>query len=120
MASMNKTKTDNSFLTSQYRHARQCFKEARFVAITWFAALFFCCGWIGYFGYLPVSERPNTPQLVLGLPAWAVWGLLAPWLILIGVTWFFAAVVLKDDEPLQAMPNQQEDGLDESAEENNG
>lgn len=120
MASMNDIKSDCSFFARQYRHAQQCLKEARFVAITWFAALFFCCGWIGSFGYLPVSERPDTPQLVLGLPAWAVWGLLAPWLVLIGITWFFAAVVLKDDEPLEAMPNQQEDVPDETPEENNG
>ena len=105
---MNDLNSENSFFASQYRHVKQCLKEARFVAITWFAALFFCCGWIGYFGYIPPSERLDTPQLVLGMPAWAVWGLLAPWLVLIAVTWFFAAVVLKDDEPLEPMPHQGE------------
>ena len=46
---------DSRFLDSQYRHVRQCLKEARFVAITWFAALFFCCGWIVTFGYIPFN-----------------------------------------------------------------
>lgn len=119
MTPMDDPNSNKSFFASQYRHVQQCLKEARFVAITWFAALFFCCGWIGYFGYLPVSERPDTPQLVLGLPAWAVWGLLAPWLVLIAVTWFFAAVVLKDDEPLEPMPNQEEGIPSDPPEENN-
>ena len=101
---MAKHEPDSRFLDSQYRHVRQCLKEARFVAIIWFAALFFCCGWIVTFGYIPPAERPDTPTLLLGIPSWAVWGLLVPWLILILITWFFAAFILKDDEPLQAMP----------------
>ena len=105
---MAEHKPDLRFLASQYRHARQCLKEARFVALTWFAALFFCCGWIGYFGYISPSERPDTPHLILGMPSWAVWGLLVPWLVLILVTWFFAAVILKDDEPLEPMPGFEE------------
>ena len=95
---------DSTFLSTQYRHVRQCLKEARFVALTWIVALVFCGGWIGYFGYIPSSDRPDTPSLVLGIPSWVVWGLLVPWLVLILVTWFFAAFVLKDDEPLQPMP----------------
>ncbi len=96
------------FLSTQYRHVRQCLKEARFVALTWISALVFCGGWIGYFGYIPTSDRPDIPPLVLGIPSWVVWGLLVPWLVLILVTWFFAAFVLKDDEPLQPMPGFEE------------
>ena len=93
-----------SFLSSQYRHARQCIKEARFVAAIWISALVFCGYWIRQFGYIPPAERPDVPALVLGIPSWVVWGLLVPWLVLILVTWFFAASILKDDEPLQPMP----------------
>jgi len=95
---------ETTFLSTQYRHARQCLKEARFVALTWIVALVFCGGWIGLFGYIPPSDRPDVPPLVLGIPSWVVWGLFVPWLVLILVTWFFAAVILKDDEPLQPMP----------------
>lgn len=99
---------NSAFLSTQYRHVRQCLKEARFVALTWIAALVFCGGWIGYFGYVPPSDRPDMPPLVLGIPSWVVWGLLVPWLVLILITWFFAAFILKDDEPLQPMPGFEE------------
>jgi magnesium-transporting ATPase (P-type) len=98
----------SSFLSSQYRHVRQCIKEARFVALTWISALLFCGCWIRYFGYIPPADRPEVPALVLGIPSWVVWGLLVPWIALILVTWFFAAFILKDDEPLQPMPGFEE------------
>jgi uncharacterized membrane protein YhdT len=107
---MDKPDAEDRFYDSQYRHVRQCLKEARFVAITWFAALFFISGWIGYFGYLRPSVRPDPPQLILGIPSWVVLGLLAPWIVLIVVTWIFAAWILKDDEPLEPMPGSAVEG----------
>lgn len=94
----------DTFAETQRRHVAQCIKEARFVAVTWLAALVFCGGWIGLFGYLPEAERPLEPVLIMGIPSWVIWGLFLPWSILVVVTWYFAAVILKDDEPLILPP----------------
>ncbi len=103
------------YLETQHRHVTQCLREAWFVGIVWFASLLFVAGWIGVYGYLPESSRPDEPTLVLGIPSWAFWGLFVPWLVLVPVTWFFAAVVLKDDEPILPWPDGDDEPADQEA-----
>ncbi|GIS61404.1 MAG: hypothetical protein CM1200mP2_36290 [Planctomycetaceae bacterium] len=43
-------------------------------------------GW-GYFRL----ERPETPELIWGMPAWVVWGLFVPWFIEIAAAWGFCS-----------------------------
>lgn len=98
---------DNSFYAQQARHVRQCWREAKLIGWVWLASLLVVGGSIGSFGYLPASERPAVPVLVWGIPAWVFWGLLVPWIVLIGITWWFAICFLKDDEPLEEMVGDQ-------------
>ena len=100
---MSQPDHQSAFYTNQARHVRQCWKEARFVGWTWLVSLVVVCGLIGRFGYLAPDERPAVPRLVWGMPAWVFWGLLVPWVVLIGVAWWFAACFLKDDEPCEEM-----------------
>ena len=100
---MNQRDRQSAFYTHQARHVQQCWKEARFVAWTWLISLLVVGGVIGWLGYQPPSNRPEVPMLVWGMPAWVFWGLLVPWLLLIGVAWWFAVYFLKDDEPCEEM-----------------
>ena len=104
---MSQSEHESSFYACQSRHVRQCWREAKLVGWVWLASLLVVGGIIGRFGYLPASERPGVPALVWGMPAWVFWGLLVPWLVLIGITWWFAACFLKDDEPLEEMVGDQ-------------
>ena len=100
---MNQPDQEPSFYTDQARHVRQCWKEAKLVGWIWCLSLVVVCGLIGRYGYLPPSDRPEVPSLVWGMPAWVFWGLLVPWVVLIGVSWWFAGWFLKDDEPCEEM-----------------
>ena len=84
----------------------QCKKEAKFVAVVWIVSLFYCVGTIVSLGYPASEDRPDVPNLIFGMPAWVFWGLWLPWLVLIGITWWFALRVLKDDEPFAAFPDE--------------
>ena len=84
----------------QARHFAQCAREARFCAAVWIFAWIFCAAFTYKFGYPPPEQRPDEPWLVLGMPGWALFGIIIPWLILICVTVWFAAAFLKEDEPI--------------------
>ena len=100
---MNQPEQGTSFYSQQSLHVQQSWREAKLVGWVWVVSLFVVCGIIGRFGYLSPSERPEQAALIWGIPAWVFWGLLVPWVVLIGVTLWFAACFLKDDEPLQEM-----------------
>ena len=49
--------------------------------------------------YLNGYDRdPEEIETVLGIPDWVFWGVFAPWVVAIPVSWWFAFVVMKDDE----------------------
>ena len=100
----NDNKQRDVFLQSQARHVRQCWKETKFVAVVWTLALIYCTTVFVRMGYIPPDQRPEVPEMVWGIPAWVFWGLFVPWIVLIGVTWFFAAVIVKEDEPYADLP----------------
>ncbi|MEK6237493.1 MAG: YhdT family protein, partial [Planctomycetales bacterium] len=83
------------FAEVQGAHYEQCFKEARFVSIAWLVTLVYCVGTFATLGYLTPQERPEELDLIWGMPSWVAWGLLLPWLVQIGVAWWFALFYLK-------------------------
>ena len=95
---------DDRFNTLQARHVRQCLSEAKMALGIWLVGLVHCLLVIIRYGYLDPQSRPDVPPLVLGMPAWVFWGVMAPWFVQIGLTWWFAAVWLKDDEPYVDFP----------------
>lgn len=94
-----------SYETVQDRHFRQCCREARIAILIWIVGLLWCSIVIIRWGYLPPEQRPDEPSLTFGIPSWVFWGLFFPWLVQIGVTYWFALRVLKDDEPFMEMPD---------------
>jgi hypothetical protein len=101
-------KDENGFFATQARHVRQCLKEAWFVGIAWLLTLIYIAFVVYRYGYISPDQRPEVPPLVFGIPAWAFWGVVAPWIAMVGVAWFFALFVMKDDEPFQQFPLQKE------------
>ncbi len=100
---------ENDFYKSQARHYRQCRREAIVVGVIWVVALAWCTSTFITMGYVPADQRPEVPDMVWGIPAWVFWGLYVPWIVLIGVTWWFAIFVLKDDEPYAEPPKGKHD-----------
>ena len=98
-------KDPDGFFATQARHVRQCLKEAWFVAIAWLATLCYITFMVVRYGYIDPASQPETPPLVWGIPSWAFWGIVVPWIAMVGVAWFFALVVMKDDEPFQPFPS---------------
>lgn len=92
------------FFATQARHVRQCLREGLVAAALWFVGFVWVVSAMVTRGYVPDSERPAEPQLLLGMPSWVVWGLFVPWLVQIAAAWWFAICWLKDDEPYQDFP----------------
>ena len=90
----------DEFLRSQAKHAKRCLFEARIVGVIITVCMICTSTYMAVNGYVSPENRPDTPELIGGIPAWVVWGLFVPWLIMIVITWCFALFVLKDDEPL--------------------
>ena len=101
---MSNDKQRQSFLIHQARHARQCWFEARVVFGIIVVALTVSSVILYTQGYVLPEQRPEQLVLILGIPAWVMWGLVVPWLTTIAVTWLFALFLMKDDEPYVEVP----------------
>ena len=84
-------------------HLRQCLREARVGGILYLSGLAWTLVVVIGWGYVPVEERPAVPELILGMPAWVVWGLFVPWFLQIAAAWWFALRVLADEDPDQLL-----------------
>ncbi len=83
---MSVRKFDKTFLNAR--------KEAWIILAAWVVCLLWTVGYSWVAGY---SQHGETIHLILGIPAWVVWGVLAPW---IGATLFsviFALFYMSDD-----------------------
>jgi hypothetical protein len=97
----------NESAARTFRNAR---REAIFVIVLWFLAFFWTLGYCYLFGYRhapdawvvriglaePASNAP--PEIVLGLPSWVTYGILAPWLICSVITVLFGLFFMTDDD----------------------
>ena len=94
----------SDYYTTQATHVKQCRKEAILVFAMWLLGLIVTCSIAGAMGYPDETHRPDTPTLVMGIPSWVFWAVIVPWIVQIGITWFFALKVIKDDEPFVEIP----------------
>ena len=69
-------------------------REAAFVVVVWVLACLYTLGFCGLRGY---SAHPaSPPPLVLGIPDWVCWGVLAPWMLVLALTVWFAFRGMQD------------------------
>ncbi len=75
-------------------------REAIIIGLVWLAATTYSCGYSYLFGY----TRPDRPlgvadiHPILGMPSWVFWGIMAPWAICMLITFWFAGIVMVDDD----------------------
>lgn len=73
-----------------YVHSR---REAALILLIWAASLAWTVGYCWMNGYEQAS-----PPLVLGMPRWVFWGVLAPWVVAAAASVVFAhRVMILDD-----------------------
>ncbi len=77
------------------RNAR---REAIVSVLIWFLAMAYTVGYCWLFAY---GRDPATMRFYAGIPDWVLWGIIAPWLVCLVVSWWFAYVFMTD-EPLGA------------------
>ncbi len=72
-------------------------REAVLVLGTWLAATAYTVGYCTFYGY----ERTwQSVTLLWGFPDWVFWGIVCPWLVCLGWSWWFAYRFMSD-EPLE-------------------
>ncbi len=81
-------------------------REAWLILAAWAACLLWT---VGYSGVTAYGTAAGAAPLVLGMPAWVVWGVLAPWVaaVLFSV-WF--SLRFMTDEDFAEPPSEGEDG----------
>lgn len=70
-------------------------REAIVAMSVWAAATVYSlsvCGWLGY------GRDPATLKYVFGFPDWVFWGLIVPWLVCVGISWWFAYGFIADTD----------------------
>ena len=78
-----------------FLHAR---REAVVILVLFAVCLVWSMGVCYFAGYLaPGEDRPHAAT-VLGIPAWAFWGILVPWLAVDAFTIWFCFFFMKDDD----------------------
>jgi hypothetical protein len=69
-------------------------REALFVVVLWVLSCAYTVGYAALFGY----QAEPQPRLVLGMPSWVFWGIVAPWLVCTLVTCWFSLRGIKDED----------------------
>lgn len=75
-------------------------REAIIIGLVWLASTLFCCFYSWWFGY-GSAEHPLTSQDVRpiwGIPSWAFWGYIVPWVVCALFTIWFAGFYMVDDD----------------------
>jgi len=69
-------------------------REALFTAAVWVGACVYTCTFAYFFAY----RQAPQPELILGMPSWVFWGILAPWAACLALTIWAALRGLRDEE----------------------
>ncbi len=69
-------------------------REAWIILLAWVVCLVWTVGYSWFAGY---GQAGDDVQLILGMPAWVVWGVLVPWLSATVFSVVFALFYMSDD-----------------------
>jgi len=65
------------------------------VFATWIVALAYTIGYCARYGY---GRKLEDLHYVLGFPDWVFWGIVVPWGVCVLFSWFFASVLMTDED----------------------
>ncbi len=77
-----------------FLHSR---REAVIILLVWVASLAWTIPYCYLTGY-PQAGEEAAVEVVLGMPAWAVWGVVVPWLVSAVVSVVICLYVIQDDD----------------------
>ena len=68
-------------------------REALVTATLWVLAGGYTVGYAKLFAY-----RAGPPDLIYGIPAWVIWGVILPWVVCTVVTCWYAMCGIRDED----------------------
>lgn len=83
----NEFKDDPIYLRSR--------KEAMVAMLIFIAAGIYTLTFCFFFGYY---IEPETVRTLWGIPSWVVWGVGFPWIVIVGVSVWFGAFYIQDED----------------------
>ena len=81
-------RTDDRVLVSGRR-------EAIIVFVTWIMAMAYSLIYCSRYAY---GRRAEEIQYVYGFPDWVFWGVVVPWGVCVLFSWFFASILMRDED----------------------
>jgi hypothetical protein len=72
---------------------RSARREATMTMIIWLGAMSYTVGYCWRHAY----GRAEDVNLILGVPDWVLWGIVAPWAVCVGICWWFAYGFMSDE-----------------------
>lgn len=85
---------------------RSARREAIVVFVIWLAALAYTITYCSLHGY----NRPaESLTFVFGFPDWVFWGIFAPWTISVGISFYFGARFIRDEDLGEELPEQEDE-----------
>jgi hypothetical protein len=70
-------------------------REAAVALGIWLCALIYSVTYCYLFGYRPADGQLH---FVIGIPSWVFWGIIAPWLACVALSWWFSFYFMRDDD----------------------
>jgi Protein of unknown function (DUF997) len=70
-------------------------REALIVFATWIVAMAYTVAYCARYGY---GRNVDDLKYVLGFPDWVFWGIVIPWGVCVVISWFFASVLMTDED----------------------
>jgi hypothetical protein len=73
---------------------RSARREAVVSILIWLGAMTYTIGYCWRYAY---DRAPGDVELIGGFPDWVLWGIVAPWLVCAGLSWWFAYGFMTDE-----------------------
>lgn len=85
---------------------RSARREALVVFGIWFVAMVYTVGYCSLNGY---GRSADDLKFVLGFPDWVFYGVVAPWVVCSGISLWFGATFMKDEDLGEELPEQEDE-----------
>lgn len=86
---------DNRNTSQKSSHYALCLKEFKIAAGSTMLYILICCFICGVMGY---GKDASEMKIIAGVPAWALFGVVVPWIIMVIFTAVYGFFIMKGDE----------------------